>query len=70
MQIGETKLIGLLIGLTMGVIVVWVGWWPAVLVGALGTAGYLVGKYLARELPAVDKLLEMFVDFRRRGGGE
>lgn len=60
------KLIGLVVGLTFGVVLVWLGLWQAVVVSLLGIVGFLVGKYVSHELPLVDTLLERFVAFRRR----
>ena len=58
-------MIGLVFGLTFGVVLVWLGLWQAIVVSLLGIAGFLVGKYASHELPLVDNLLERFVVFRR-----
>ncbi len=61
------KIIGLVVGLAIGIVLVWLGVWQAVVVGVLGLAGWLIGKYVAGELAIVDALLERFLESRRRG---
>ena len=57
--------IGTIIGLVIGVVLVSVGVWQAVVVGAIALAGWLVGKYVAGEIPIIDALLERFISSRR-----
>ncbi len=49
---GEPKLIGLVLGLAIGIVFVWIGVWQALVVGALGMAGFLVGKYIDVSWPS------------------
>jgi uncharacterized membrane protein len=63
------KYIGLLTGIIIGIVLVWLGWWEAIVVGVLALAGWAVGKYVAGELPMVDGALERFVQTRRNNGG-
>jgi uncharacterized membrane protein len=63
------KLVGLVTGLIIGIVLVWLGWWEAIVVGVLALAGWLIGKYIAGELGAVDGALERFVQTRRNNGG-
>ena len=58
--------IGLIAGLTIGVVLVWLGVWQGVVVGAVAGCGYLIGKYLSNELPIIDDLLDRFLQSRRR----
>ena len=58
-------LVGTIIGLVIGVVLVSVGGWQAVVVGVIALAGWLVGKYVAGEIPIIDALLERFISSRR-----
>jgi uncharacterized membrane protein len=51
--------------LVIGVVLVSVGVWQAVVVGVIALAGWLVGKYVAGEIPIIDALLERFISSRR-----
>lgn len=62
----DAKTKGLAIGLAMGVVLVWLGVWQAVVVGVLGLAGLMIGKFFDGELHFVYSLLERFIDERRR----
>jgi len=61
------KIVGLILGLAIGIVLVWLGAWQAVVVGVLGSAGWLIGKYVAGELAIVDALLDRFLESRRGG---
>jgi uncharacterized membrane protein len=58
-------LVGTIIGLVIGVVLVSVGVWQAVVVGVIALGGWLVGKYVAGEIPIIDALLERFISSRR-----
>ncbi len=58
-------LIGTIIGLVIGVVLVSVGVWQAAVVGVIALAGWMVGKYVAGEIPIIDALLERFISSRR-----
>ena len=60
----DAKTKGLAIGLAMGVVLVWLGAWQAIVVGVLGLAGLLVGKFFDGELPTV------FYSWMERFGSE
>lgn len=62
---GEPKLVGLVLGLAIGIVFVWIGLWQALVVGVVGMAGFLVGKYIERELAFVDRFLARFVESRK-----
>ena len=59
------KTAGLVIGLVIGVVLVWLGVWQAVVVGVIGLAGLMIGKYMSGEIPILDILLERFISSRR-----
>ena len=59
------KLAGTVIGLIVGVVFVWQGAFDALSVALFVAGGWLIGKYLASEIPIVDMLLERFVSSRR-----
>ena len=61
------KIVGLVLGLAIGIVLVWLGVWQAVVVGVLGSAGWLIGKFVAGELSIVDALLDRFLESRRGG---
>ena len=61
------KIVGLFLGLAIGIVLVWLGVWQAVVVGVLGSAGWLIGKFVAGELSIVDALLDRFLESRRGG---
>ena len=61
------KVIGAVIGLVTGVVLVWQGPLEAFIVALLTLAGWLIGKYLSREIPVLDVLLERFFASRNRG---
>ncbi|MBM3925039.1 MAG: DUF2273 domain-containing protein [SAR202 cluster bacterium] len=63
------KITGLVFGLILGVVLVWLGWWEAIVVGVLALTGWLIGKYVAGEFGMVDGVLERFVETRRNNGG-
>ncbi len=62
----DAKSKGLAIGLAMGIVLVWLGVWQAIVVGVLGLAGLMIGKFFDGELLFVYSLLERFIDERRR----
>ena len=62
----DAKSKGLAIGLAVGVVLVWLGVWQAIVVGVLALAGLMIGKFFDGELGLVDSLLERFVEQRRR----
>lgn len=59
------KLAGTVVGLIIGVVFVWQGAFDAMTVVLFVAGGWLIGKYLAREIPILDALLERFVSSRR-----
>jgi len=61
------KIVGLVLGLAIGIVLVWLGVWQAVVVGVLGSAGWLIGKYVKGELAIVDALMDRFLESRRGG---
>lgn len=63
----DTKLIGAILGLVVGVIGVTVGPLEALYTFLLGLAGWIIGKYMAGEISIVDIFLERF--FSSRLGG-
>lgn len=64
---GNPKLVGSLIGLAVGVVVVWQGPLDGFITGLFIIGGWLIGKYLSGEVPIVDILLERFVSSRNKG---
>ena len=63
----DPKTRGVVIGLAIGIVLVWLGVWQAAVVGVFALIGWLIGKYVSGEIPILDILLERF--FSRRIGG-
>ena len=53
--------IGILVGAVLGVVLIALGLWQAIVVGLFMLGGYFVGKYIGGGLPIVDALLERFL---------
>jgi len=62
------KIVGSAIGLIVGVVLVWQGAFDALIVALFVVGGWIIGKYLAGEIPILDALLERFVSSRRDSG--
>jgi uncharacterized membrane protein len=60
------KIVGLVIGLVIGVVLVGLGPLEAFITALLALLGWLIGKYVAGEIPVLDVLLERFVVWRNR----
>ena len=54
----NSKILGMSIGLIIGIVLVWLGPWEAFIAGLFALGGWLVGKYLSGEIPAIDVILE------------
>ena len=63
----DPKTKGVVIGLAIGIVLVWLGVWQAAVVGVFALIGWLIGKYISGDIPILDVLLERF--FSRRVGG-
>ena len=61
------KITGAVIGLIIGIVLVWQGPLEAFIVALFAVAGWTIGKYLSGEIPIVDILLERFFSSRLRG---
>lgn len=61
---------GIIIGLAIGIVLVWLGIWQAAVVGAFALVGWLIGKYINREIPFLDIILERFFSRRIDGPGD
>ena len=61
------KMVGAVIGLAIGVALVWLGALEAFIVALFILGGWLIGKYVSGEIPIVDILLERFISSRNRG---
>lgn len=62
---GDQKFVGLLLGLVIGIVLVWLGPLEAFIAALFGLLGWLIGKYMSGELPVIDMLLERFISSRR-----
>ena len=60
------KIVGLVIGLVIGVVLVGLGPLEAFITVLFALLGWLIGKYVAGEIPVLDVLLERFVVWRNR----
>ena len=60
------KMVGAVIGLVIGIVLVWLGPLEAFIAALLGLAGWLIGKYIGGEIPIIDAFLERFVAGRSR----
>ncbi len=63
----DPKFIWAAIGLIVGIIGVTLGPLEAFIVFAFTVLGWVVGKYVAGEIPVIDRLLERFFHDRLRG---
>ncbi len=61
------KIAGMVIGLVVGVVLVWLGPLEAFITALFALLGWVIGKYLSGEIPIVDLLMERFVSSRNRG---
>ena len=61
------KIFGAVIGLIIGVVLVWLGPLEAFVTALFTLGGWLIGKYISGEIPVVDALLERFLTNRNRG---
>ena len=61
------KIVGVIIGLVIGIVLVWLGPLEAFIAALFALAGWLIGKYIGGEIPIVDALLERLVSSRNRG---
>ena len=62
---GNPKRVGAVIGLVIGVVLVWQGALDAFITALFVFGGWLVGKYMSGEIPILDMLLERFISSRR-----
>jgi uncharacterized membrane protein len=62
----KIKLVGAGVGLIIGLLFVWQGFWGALIVGLLIVGGFFVGKYVAGEFPVLDEVLQRFASRNRR----
>ena len=62
------KIAGAIIGLVIGVVLVWLGPLEAFIAALFALAGWLIGKYFSGEIPILDILLERFISSRRGPG--
>jgi uncharacterized membrane protein len=62
----DSKVVGAVAGLVIGIVLVWLGWWQAIVVGVFSFLGWLIGKYISGGIPFLDILLERFAS-RNRG---
>ena len=60
------KVAGAIIGAIIGVVFVWQGALDAFIAALFILGGWLIGKYLSREIPIIDILLERFISNRYR----
>ena len=63
------KIMGPVIGLAIGIVLVWLGPLEAFIAGLFTLGGWLIGKYIKGEFPIVDDLLERFISSRREPEG-
>ena len=63
---GNSKLAGAVIGLVIGVVLVWLGPLEALIAALFALAGWLIGKYMAGEIPFIDILIERYISSRYR----
>ena len=64
---GNPKIVGAAIGLVIGIVLMWLGPLGALIAALFTIGGWLVGKYVAGEIPILDVLLERFIASRNRG---
>ena len=60
------KINGLILGTIIGVILVSVGFFAAIIVGLFDLIGWLIGKYIDGELEIVDDLISKFLEIRTK----
>ncbi len=60
------KINGLILGTIIGVILVSVGFFAAIIVGLFALIGWLIGKYIDGELEIVDDLISKFLEIRTK----
>ncbi|KRM93981.1 DUF2273 domain-containing protein [Lentilactobacillus senioris] len=54
-------LIGAVLGIILGIVWVFQGFWSAVLVAALGVAGWLIGRFIKIDLGALRQKIGQFL---------
>ena len=64
------KVAGAVIGLVIGIVLVWLGPLEALIAALFTLGGWLIGKYTNGELHIIDALLERFIASRNKGPGE
>jgi hypothetical protein len=62
----DLKVLGAIFGVVIGTVGVWQGPLEAFIVALLGIAGWIIGRFIAGEMPAVDQFIERLVETRRR----
>ena len=60
------KINGLILGTIIGIILVSVGFFAAIIVGLFALIGWLIGKYIDGELEIVDDLISKFLEIRTK----
>lgn len=63
----SARTMGLLVGFTLGIVWMWLGFGPAVLVGFLGLLGWLVGSVVASAAAGSVNLPALWNDLIGRG---
>lgn len=65
------KIVGTVVGLIIGIVLVWLGPLEAFIAALFALGGWLIGKYLSGEFPVIDVLLERLItSWTRRGPPE
>lgn len=59
------RITGAVLGLVIGIVLVWLGPLEAFIAALFALGGWLIGKYIKGEFPIVDDLLERFISSRR-----
>jgi len=62
------RIVGLAVGLILGIVWMWLGFGPAVLVAALGIIGWVIGAALGNLTSGHVDLNELWSDIRGRRG--
>lgn len=60
------KTLGAALGVVIGIVFVWQGALDAFFTALFVLGGWAIGKYVSREVPIVDALLERFIAIRNR----
>jgi Small integral membrane protein (DUF2273) len=64
----SSRIVGLAVGLILGIIWMWLGFVPALIVAALGIVGWVVGSALGNLSTGKVDLNELWSDLRGRRG--